>query len=147
MARRSPRAIGTAAETAVVRYLREHGFPGADRQPLRGILDTGDIDVTAGIIAEVKAGAMAATASVRLIRQWQAHHERKRRDSGADIGILVVRQRQRPPAQWHVWTTAHQLDILRGGHSCPDDLDGSVPVMLLLGDWADEARRLWGDAS
>ena len=49
-----PRKRGTAAETAVTRWLRDHGFPHADRQPLRGGRDQGDIDITAGLIAEVK---------------------------------------------------------------------------------------------
>ena len=34
-----PKAIGTAAETAVVRYLAAHGFPAAERRALHGARD------------------------------------------------------------------------------------------------------------
>jgi len=53
-----PRDIGTAAETAVVRVLREY-FPEADRSPLRGHHDQGDIRGTGDFIWEVKAGNTA----------------------------------------------------------------------------------------
>lgn len=36
-----PKAIGTAAETAVVRYLAAHGFPAAERRALHGATDHG----------------------------------------------------------------------------------------------------------
>ena len=41
-----PKAIGTAAETAVVRYLAAHGFPAAERRALHGATDLGDITGT-----------------------------------------------------------------------------------------------------
>ena len=140
-----PKDIGTRGETAVTRYLRDNGFPGADRQPLRGRADTGDIDVTAGIIAEVKAGAAAATASNNRIRMWMYETDRERRQAEADIGILVVRQRGRGPSQWHVWTTVRQLGILQGAISEYEEPDATTPVMLLLSDWCDLARINWGD--
>ena len=37
-----PKAIGTAAETAVVRYLAAHGFPAAERRALHGATDLGE---------------------------------------------------------------------------------------------------------
>lgn len=46
---------GTRAETAVVRYLREHGFPHAERAPLRGANDQGDITGLPLWVIEVKA--------------------------------------------------------------------------------------------
>lgn len=44
-----PKAIGTAAETAVVRYLAAHGFPAAERRALHGATDLGDITGTPGL--------------------------------------------------------------------------------------------------
>lgn len=48
------RAKGTAAETAVVRWLREHGFPFAERRALAGNKDRGDIAGVGGWALEVK---------------------------------------------------------------------------------------------
>lgn len=138
--------IGTRAETSVVRYLRDNGFPGADRQPLRGRADTGDVDITAGIIAEVKAGQQAARASANQIRRWLFETDTERLRAGADIGVLVVYQRGRGPGHWHVWTTVRQLAVLQGAISEYEQPDGTTPVMLLLADWAAEARKNWGDA-
>ena len=47
-----PKAIGTAAETAVVRYLAAHGFPAAERRALHGATDLGDITGTPQIVWE-----------------------------------------------------------------------------------------------
>jgi Holliday junction resolvase len=49
-----PRRAGTAWETAVVRFLRDRGFP-ADRSPLRGARDEGDITGIPGWVVECKA--------------------------------------------------------------------------------------------
>lgn len=47
---------GTAAETAVARFLETHGWPYAERRSLAGALDKGDITGTPGVCWEVKAG-------------------------------------------------------------------------------------------
>jgi len=97
---------GTAAETAVVRYAREHGFPLADRLTLSGRYDRGDVLLTVGLIAEVKAGKAAQTASLGQIRAWLAETETERANAGAEHGILVV-QRQghglTRVGEWECW--------------------------------------------
>jgi predicted lipoprotein len=45
---------GTAWETAVVRYLQEHGFPFAERRALSGVHDKGDVAGVAGWVLEAK---------------------------------------------------------------------------------------------
>ena len=40
------KAKGTAAETALVKYLRDHGFPGAERRAMTGEFDQGDVTGT-----------------------------------------------------------------------------------------------------
>lgn len=45
---------GTAFETDVVRYLRENGFPYAERRALRGTADAGDVAGVPGWVLEVK---------------------------------------------------------------------------------------------
>lgn len=44
------KAKGTAAESAVVKYLREQGWPSAERRALNGASDRGDI---AGVVGTV----------------------------------------------------------------------------------------------
>lgn len=140
-----PKDIGTRGETAVVRYLRTQGFPGAERKPLSGRHDRSDVNVTAGIVAQVKAGEMAAHASVLDIRRWMIEADRQRLNAEADINILVLRQRRRPTSYWHVWTTVRQLSILQGAISEYEEPDTTTPLMMLLTDWAELARKNWGD--
>jgi len=45
---------GTSAETAVVKYLKENGFPKAERRALQGNLDKGDISGVEDVVFEVK---------------------------------------------------------------------------------------------
>lgn len=48
------RQKGTAAETAVVKYLQERGYTWAERRALAGVLDKGDITGIPGVVFEVK---------------------------------------------------------------------------------------------
>lgn len=88
-----PRNIGTAAETAVVRYLVANGFPHAERRSLKGNLDQGDITGTPGICWEVKGGAAAKNASDGQVQAWLEETERERVNAGATIGILVLQRK------------------------------------------------------
>lgn len=45
---------GTAAETAVVKFLQANGFPLAERRTLSGSQDKGDINVSPDVVIEVK---------------------------------------------------------------------------------------------
>jgi hypothetical protein len=45
---------GTQFESAVVGYLKEHGFPYAERRALRGTRDAGDVAGVVGWVLEVK---------------------------------------------------------------------------------------------
>lgn len=111
-----PRDIGTAAETAVVRYLRENGFPGAERRAMRGGNDAGDITGTPLVAWEVKAGQAAKNASDGQAAEWLAETERERVNARADIGVLVLARAGIGPANaglwWAVLTGAsmYQLD-------------------------------------
>ena len=51
------RSKGTAAESAVVAYLRANGFPHAERRALSGSKDRGDIAGVPDVACEVKAAA------------------------------------------------------------------------------------------
>lgn len=86
---------GTAAETAVVRWSRANGFPGADRQPLRGNRDAGDINLCPGIVLEVKnhAGVASTGQPTKLtLATWMAQAELERVNAGAAHCPLVVKR-------------------------------------------------------
>jgi Holliday junction resolvase len=48
------RAKGTAWESAIVNYLRDHGWPHAERRSLSGANDRGDIAGVVGVVIEAK---------------------------------------------------------------------------------------------
>lgn len=100
------RVTGTSAESAVVGYLRAHGFPHAERRALNGALDKGDIAGCIGICIEVKAGNAAANASDGQVEKWLEETETERVNAKADIGILVMKRKgfsnQRAGEWWAV---------------------------------------------
>lgn len=87
-----PKDIGTQAETAVVRALRELGFAQAERRSLRGRYDAGDVTGTIGLAWSVKGGAYAKTASDGQIALWLSELETQRRYAIADHGVLVTQR-------------------------------------------------------
>lgn len=105
------KAKGTAAETACKRHAQANGFPLADRLTLSGQYDRGDLQLTVGVIAEVKAGAQAKNASRGQIVDWLEETETERINAGASIGLLIVQPRgvgTSRPGLWSTW-------FLRGG--------------------------------
>lgn len=103
-----PKAIGTAAETAVVRYCQGRGFPFAERIALHGALDEGDVALCPGVVLEVKGGARAETASDAVIAAWLDETETERVNRGADVAALVTKRKGKgaPNAgQW--WAYLH----------------------------------------
>lgn len=90
---RRPKEIGTAAETAVVRYLRTAGWPHAERRALRGIADAGDITGTPGVCWEVKGGAAAKLASDGQVQEWLDDTDKERVTAGAAVGVLVLQRK------------------------------------------------------
>jgi hypothetical protein len=141
---RRPKDIGTSAETAVKRWLNDNGWPDADRQPLRGTRDTGDLVICRSplLIAEVKAGAMAENASDNLIRTWLEQTETERHNAGADLAVLVVRRFRRPVGLWDVWADAVSWGVLSYGHL--PEIAGIVapwPLRASLADFSDMARQ------
>ena len=133
-----PRDIGTRAETAVVKHLRELGWTAADRQPLRGRQDQGDILIHPDprIIAEVKAGAQADTASPNQIRKWMAETDQEAIHAGADLAVLIVRRKGRAPAQWDAWMPAADwVTVMTGATVLPTD--APWPMRASLADWSD----------
>lgn len=96
--------IGTPFESALVRYAKEHGFPWADRIPLSGALDRGDVSLCPGLIVECKAGKAAEHASDGQIVKWLEETERERVNANAAIALLVTKRKgvgaSRMTEQW-----------------------------------------------
>lgn len=79
------RAKGTMAESAVVRFLRENGYPHAERRALSGINDKGDIAGIVGVVVEVKNHAKYK------IPEWLREVEVEVANAKADHGFLIVK--------------------------------------------------------
>ncbi len=108
---------GTAAETAVTRWVRVNGFPHADRQPLRGNRDAGDIALAPGIVLEVKSHALAATGQPApgQLALWMAQAEAERLNAGAAHCPLVVRRAGTTDVgRWWAYLTAGTFASLVG---------------------------------
>jgi hypothetical protein len=108
---------GTAAETAVVRWARDNGYPGADRQPLRGNRDAGDIDLCPGIVLEVKnhAGGAVGQPKPGLLHTWMAQAELERLNAGALFCPLVVKRGgTSDPGRWFAYLKARDVAALMG---------------------------------
>jgi hypothetical protein len=142
-----PKAIGTAAETAVCTYVRENGFGNAERRALRGGKDCGDLTGLGPLVVEIKGGEQARKASDNRIKEWLVETETERANAGADLGLLVVaRTRQNVRNWWTVMTVGTYCKILPGGYptvqeplnslSCRTTLESAV-IMLRANGWGD----------
>jgi hypothetical protein len=79
------RQKGTAAESAVVRFLKGHGWPFAERRALHAALDKGDVTSTPALVWEVK------NHRAYKFPEWMRETEEERENAAADYGILVVK--------------------------------------------------------
>ena len=128
-----PKAIGTAGETGVARYLAAHGFPKAERRALRGIEDGGDIAGVDGIVWEVKTGDMAKSAGYMLLDTWMQETERERRNVlDAELGVLVVQSRGASPARAGLWSAYVPIDVMAGSYR---PVRPRPPIHTGVGDW------------
>jgi hypothetical protein len=108
-----PKAIGTAAETAVVRYLQANGFPHAERRALRGELDAGDVTGCPGICIEVKGGGAARSASDGDVTAWMEEVRAEALNADAQIGFLVMQRRAVGAKNAGRWWAVLTVDTIR----------------------------------
>ncbi len=140
-----PKAKGTAGETAVVKYSQANGFPLSDRLTLSGRFDRGDVQLTIGVIIEVKTGNHAKTASLGQINLWLEETERERKNAKANLGFLV---KQRTGfgigrvEQWEAWFIRGS-DIL---NTAEDQIILDFPIAMTLEHALVAIRRSgWGE--
>jgi hypothetical protein len=110
---------GTRAESGVVNYARTFGYPWADRQPLRGSLDQGDVLLCPGLVAEVKAGKAAWDASDNQIAAWLDETLREKKNAKADYALLVVARYRQPVERWWAVLPSHDLAVLNTHEGVP----------------------------
>lgn len=119
------KAKGTAAETAVVRFLQAVGFPYAERRTLNGTHDRGDIAGIPSVVIEVKNCAKQELGS------WIAEAERERDNDRATLGVVWHKRRGKTdPADWFVTMSGAQFAaLLREQQGLPtlaaDDMDAA----------------------
>ena len=128
--------LGTAAESAVVKYLQANGFGTAERRALHGSTDLGDITGIPGVVIEVKAGKAAEGASDGLVNMWLAETDIEKRNAKAAVGVLVLKRKGKATAgDW--WAICR---VRRSDHQ-------HMPVRYLLRDYAMNLRESgYGDA-
>jgi hypothetical protein len=100
---------GTAAETAVVKFLRDNGFPYAERRALHGNLDKGDITGCGPIVFEVKDHAKIALA------QFLSELKEEVANAEAQTGACIVKKRGTlKVADWYaVMPVGWLVDLLK----------------------------------
>ena len=110
------RAKGTAAETAVVRFLQDHGFPYAERRALHGTADKGDITGLGPVVLEVKNHKTFDLAG------WITELSIEMYNAGAATGAVVAKRRGTPdPAGWYaILPFGDLVELLRdAGYGAP----------------------------
>lgn len=105
------KAKGTAAETALVKYLRDHGFPNAERRALTGEFDQGDVTGTPCLAWEVK------NHRSYKFPEWIKEAKDEAKNAKADLGILVVKPNKIGLTSankfWAVLTVEDMVHLLR----------------------------------
>lgn len=142
-----PRKKGTAAESAVVKWLRLNGFGQADRQPLRGGHDQGDITACPGVVIEVKAYRLpTGTPTAGQLTEWMQQTEVERWNAAADVAVLIVkRPGTTDVGRWFAYLTVGTFTDVLGVDRCPPRV-GHRPICLPLHDLAVILRAGgWGD--
>jgi hypothetical protein len=134
---------GKITERMLATFLREHGFPHAERAVKTGVVtrgrtvvDPGDITGTPGLVWQAKA-LRPLTRAENEVPAWMHETETQRMGAGATLGVLVVRRDQRPAEQWFAFVPLADLYGLRGVvlPGLLDRLDAlAVPARLYLGD-------------
>ncbi len=84
--------LGTLWETAVVNFLREHGWPHVERRTLGGAKDRGDIAGIIGLVIECKNAARI------LPGPWLKEAHAERDNDGADLGVVWAKRRGKSSA-------------------------------------------------
>lgn len=102
-----PKIKGTAAETAVVTYLRSRGWPFAERRALTGNKDRGDVAGVPSVVIEVK------DCKTLTFGPWLNEAETEKANDSASVGaVWAKRKGTTDPGKWFVLMTGEQFTSL-----------------------------------
>ena len=87
------RQKGTRWENAIVEYLRERGWPHAERRALNGINDKGDVAGVIGVVIEAK------DCKTHELAAWLDEANKERDNAGADLGVAWFHRRGKASAR------------------------------------------------
>lgn len=133
---------GKTVERAVVTWLRDNGFPHAERAVRTGYsngdaygADPGDITGTPGLVWQVTDRADIEQDAV--LRRRLVDAERQRAEASAEFGFLVVKRRRcADPGRWWVFMDAQYLHgLLHEGYNLGEPWSAveRFPVRASLG--------------
>lgn len=116
---------GTAAETAIVNYLRTMGFTQAERRALNGNADRGDIAGIPGVVIEAKNCARQELAA------WLDEAEVEAENDRAHLGVVWHKRRGRGnPGSWFVTMNGTEFVwLLRLAMGMPDLEDAGLDAV------------------
>lgn len=140
---------GTAAETAVVRWLRNNGYPTAERRALTGNQDQGDILAGPGLIFEVKSrkgGAGYGQPGPAELSAWMGQAAAEKHHARADLCPLIVKRvGTSDVGRWFAYVTSAEMAFLLD--SGLDVRIGVAPVCMAVADLVVILRTVgFGDA-
>jgi hypothetical protein len=141
--------VGKDTERRVVSYLHSRGLTGVERAVRTGftaggrsVADSGDLTGWPGVCVQVKS-LRPASAAERQTRAWLAETELQRQQSGASVGLLVVRRwGTTDVGEWWSFLTLAALLGARGDR-LPGPLVEHVPVRVELSDLV-TMMQSWG---
>lgn len=101
---------GTQFESSIVAYLKDNGWPHADRLTLSGAQDRGDIRLGDGVDVVIEAKAHRTYS----IPEWLREAEKERSNASADLGVVWMKLNGHATAQDGavVMTPATFVDLL-----------------------------------
>ena len=137
------KARGTAAETAVVRYLSSLGIP-AERRALKGAADEGDVWLWHGrVVIEVKS-RRTRPSDEEIARMWQEAMREADRVPQCDVALLVLKRpgKTNPALWWAVMSPTAWLLMAGYIHHAPPDREDSDLLTMSLGHVANLLRWL-----
>lgn len=93
---------GTKGETAVVKYLQEHGWKTAERRALKGNLDCGDISGVENLCLEVK------NTKIKELGVWTEQLLVEIKNAKATTGAIIHnRVRKTDVGDWYATMPVH----------------------------------------
>jgi len=130
--------IGTAAESAFVKYCKQRGYQDAERIALAGFNDRGDVRINKRVMAEIKSGDRAEAASHKQIEIWLLDTIKEQLAGGWAYSVLITKRHGAGLSnvgEWWAWLNLNKVFTLFH-ETYPHDNAGPV-VRLRVSDYFD----------